>query len=133
MIIDYNKKHTSAGTTYTQIDEQDLQDLLKNLIDINSQLADLSNNKDINIAQIFTHWYIKPQTKYTRGKRGLNSPMTLINGILKNLLSGTQRDLSMPQLESLELLFQDLEQIEAMSKLSFPKLEFKESLFEFSR
>jgi N-acetyl-anhydromuramyl-L-alanine amidase AmpD len=100
-IIKYIPKNTAAGTEYREIHEDDK--VLALVTELDTQ------NTDDSI-WIRDHWWHKRNKKLHKGQNGLNSPASVIGGIVHNMMYKTplQRDFSSKQMEDLEMIMNGL-------------------------
>lgn len=101
--IFYNTKNTKATTTYIELTEQDKTTIFNSLLSINAWMQELSVSKDKDIKD-FTKWFSKSDKKflYNNKLKAYNSPQSVFSGLLNNLMFGSQRDLSLTQLDLLQ-------------------------------
>lgn len=99
--IIYDPKVTSANTQYNKIEQQDMDWLLKELMRYLSMMSELSNNNNEDVKAILRDWYKKRNKLLPKGKNGLNSPESMLGGLLNNLAFGKQNDLSDIQMDAI--------------------------------
>ena len=140
--IYYTKKITGAGTTYMDIEKQDLDMLISKLISLQSFFNELSlsTNKDIKEVNA---WYKKPSKTlpYNRIFGKYNSPQSFVAGMVNNTVFGQQNNLSLAQAEHLQniinnaiLLMNEIEHIidfRLQKNQTYDNIMFCEQLFEF--
>jgi len=63
-------------------------------------MLDVNRNEDIR--QVMKHWWYKRTSSLPKGATGQNSPLSLVSGLLNNLMFGTQHDLSTHTMDSIE-------------------------------
>lgn len=139
--IYYTKKITGAGTTYMNIEQQDLDTLISKLISLQSFMSELnlSTNKDIKEV---VKWYTK-STKTLPHNRifgKYNSPCSFVAGVVNNLAFGNQKDMSLIQAEHCQNILNNFvmlaDEIKSMGfdlqkNQSYDNILFCEQLFEF--
>lgn len=109
-IIKYIPKHTAAGTEYREIDEDDKNFILQQCIRALSIMAEYDkksttdNSDDIWIRD---QWWHKKRKDLHRGKDGMNSPCSVLGGIVNNMMFKVpaQRDFSDKQMTDIENIF----------------------------
>lgn len=123
--IKYIPKVTNAKTQYVTIDNDDMIWLQTEFIYWLSLMGMLDVNRNEDIRQVMKHWWYKRTGSLPKGATGQNSPLSLVSGLLNNLLFGTQHDLSTHTMDSIEnisaqmvLFEQALEQISINTRSS---------------
>ena len=110
--IFYNKKVTSANTTYLSISEEDTQILISKCIQIQSYMGELSLVKEKEVKDVYK-WYVT-STKtlpFSSSMKRSNSPQSFIAGVLNNIMFGTQRELTEVQAEHLQNIINSYQQL----------------------
>jgi len=104
--IKYIPKHTSAGTQYREIDEDEKTKILNSLIEILTLMAELDTQRDEDSIWVRDNWWHKKSQQLHKGKNGPNSPCSTIGGIVHNMMykDPLQRDFSNKQMEDVELI-----------------------------
>ncbi len=102
--IMYVPKQTGANTNYRELSEEDMAWLQSELIRWMSEVSETAMKRDDDSKYLVNHWWMKRHSMLPRGKAGQNSPFTFIGGMVKNLVFGTQRDLTDKQMEAIEYL-----------------------------
>jgi hypothetical protein len=114
-IIKYLPKNTTAGTEYREIDEDDKQFVLTSCIQALTVMAeyDKASSDDEDRIWVRDHWWHKKDKRLHKGRDGLNTPCSVIGGIVHNMMFKTpqQRDFSDKQMKDLEMVFQLLSSI----------------------
>lgn len=110
--IFYNRKVTSATTTYLDITPEDTQFLLSKCIQIQSYMGELSLVKDKEVRDVYK-WYTTPTKTlpYAASMKRYNSPQSFIAGALNNLMFGTQREITETQSEHLQNIINSYQQL----------------------
>ena len=110
--IFYNRKVTSANTTYLSIDDEDTQFIISKLIQIQSYMGELSLVKEKDIRDVYK-WYTTPTKTlpYSSSMKRSNSPQSFVAGSLNNLMFGTQKELTEIQSEHLQNIINTYQQL----------------------
>lgn len=117
-IIKYIPKITHARTQYVDIDQEDMLWLQTELIRWLSLMGALDGHRNEDIKLLMKYWWYKRTGTLPKGIHGQNSPLQFVSGIINNLLFGTQRNLSVIQMEALENLSAKMAQFDdAISEL----------------
>jgi hypothetical protein len=108
----YDKKITSADTTYLDIADEDKYHLYRKCMSMGAYMDELSIHKGSTFKEI-RDWWNRPQKSlpYSRVARAKNSPRSFIGGIYNNQVEGNQYDLSEVQSEHLANVINTFEQI----------------------
>jgi hypothetical protein len=101
-IIKYIPKITNAKTQYVDIDTNDMLWLQTEFIYWLSLMGMLDVNRNEDIRQVMKYWWYKRSSTLPKGLTGQNSPLSMISGLLHNLMFQTQRDLSTATMDSIE-------------------------------
>jgi len=139
--IYYTKKITGAGTTYMNIEQPELDDLISKLIALQSFMSELSLSTNSEIKEV-VKWYMKPSKTLPHNRifGKSNSPCSFVAGIVNNLAFGNQKDLSLVQAEHLQNIINNsimlIDVIKDMGfdlqkNQSYQNILFVEQLFEF--
>lgn len=117
-IVKYIPKQTAAGTEYREIHEDDKADILNTLIRVLAQITELDTQNTDDSIWIRDQWWHKRNKKLHKGKNGLNTPASVVGGIVHNMMYKTpaQRDFSDKQMEDLEMIMNGLHAV-------FPDIE----------
>jgi hypothetical protein len=110
--IFYNKKVTTANTTYLQIADEDTQFLITKCIQIQAYMGELSLVKNKEIRDVYK-WYTTPTKTlpYSNLAKRYNSPQSFISGTLNNMMFGSQTDCSEVQAEHLQNIINSYQQL----------------------
>lgn len=110
--IFYNRKVTSANTTYLDITEEDTQFLLSKCIQIQSYMGELSLIKDKEVKDVYK-WYTSSSKTlpYSNSMKRYNSPQSFISGTLNNIMFGSQRELTETQSDHLQSVINSFQQL----------------------
>ena len=139
--IYYTKKITGAGTTYMNIEQPELDQLISRLISLQSFFNELSLSTNKDIKEVI-RWYNK-STKTLPHNRifgKYNSPCSFVAGMINNLVYGQQRDCSLVQAEHLQNIINNsvalMNEINDMGfqlqkNQTYENIMFCEQLFEF--
>ena len=101
--IKYVPKVTNnTKTQYVTIDKDDMLWLQSELIRWLSVMGELDGNRNIDLKQVMRYWWYKRTNSYPKSKNGQNSPLTMVAGLVNNLMFGTQKDLSVTTLQAIE-------------------------------
>lgn len=110
--IFYNKKVTSANTTYLEIPDEDTQFLLSKCIQIQSYMGELSLIKDKEVKDVYKWYTTSTKTlPYSNSMKRYNSPQSFISGTLNNIMFGTQREITETQSEHLQNIINSYQQL----------------------
>lgn len=103
-VIKYIPKQTAAGTEYREIDDQDKADILNTCVKILATMSVFDTLKDEDSQWVNTQWWHKRSSKLHKGQNGLNTPCSVIGGIVHNMMykQPLQRDFSDKQIADLE-------------------------------
>lgn len=109
-IIKYIPKNTAAGTEYREIDEDDKNFILQQCIRALSIMAEydrIASSDDGDSKWIRDQWWHKKRKDLHKGRDGMNSPCSVIGGIVNNMMFKTpaQRDFSDKQMTDIENIF----------------------------
>jgi hypothetical protein len=108
-IIKYIPKNTAAGTEYREIEEDDKQFILTSCIQALSVMAeyDTAASDDEDKRWVREQWWHKKDKRLHKGQNGLNTPCSVLGGIVHNMMFKTpqQRDFSDKQMKDLEMVF----------------------------
>ena len=139
--IYYTKKITGAGTTYMNIEQQDLDTLISKLISLQSFMSELNLSTNKEIKEV-VKWYNK-STKTLPHNRifgKYNSPCSFVAGVVNNIAFGNQKDMSLIQAEHCQNIINNFvmlsDAIKSMGfdlqkNQSYDNILFCEQLFEF--
>jgi hypothetical protein len=100
--IKYIPKVTNAKTQYVTIDTDDMVWLQSEFIYWISLMGMLDVHRNEDIRQVMKFWWYKRSSTLPKGNTGQNSPLSLVSGLLHNLMFGTQRDLSTATMDAIE-------------------------------
>lgn len=115
-IIKYVPKTTAAGTEYREVDEDDKGFILQQCIRALTVMAEYdkkSSTTDPDGVWVRDQWWHKKTKTLHRGKDGMNSPCSVLGGIVNNMMFKTpaQRDFSDKQMADIETIFNTLAQV----------------------
>ena len=101
--IYYNVKNTTAKTTYLTIDKPDMDVLQSSILGLLTYLTEMSISRDKQVKD-FIHWFITPDKRYHYNKKTkqYNSPQSYLAGLVNNMMFGTQNNLSLIQLQTIQ-------------------------------
>lgn len=139
--IYYTKKITGAGTTYMNIEQQDLDTLISKLISLQSFMSELHLSTHKEIKEV-VRWYQKPSKTLPHNRifGKSNSPCSFVAGIVNNIAFGNQKDMSLIQAEHCQNIINNFvmlsDAIKSMGydlqkNQSYSNILFVEQLFEF--
>ncbi|CAB4128179.1 hypothetical protein UFOVP109_29 [uncultured Caudovirales phage] len=105
--IPYIPKITGARTQYREISPEDHAWLQAQMMRALVKCATLSNTRDEDQRVFRNEYWRKRRANLPRGRTGMNTPESLIGGILDNMLYAepAQRDFSDKQMDALEDIF----------------------------
>jgi len=108
-IVKYIPKNTGANTEYREISEDDKQMILTRCIKALSVMAEYdtySQTDHEDQAWCRDNWWHRRSKKLSKGQRGINSPCSVVGGIIHNFMfkESPQYDLSARQMEDLEFV-----------------------------
>jgi len=105
-IIKYIPKTTSARTEYREITPEDLLFLQGEMIRWLAVMSELDQDSSADAQWILNNWWHKRSKKLHKGHNGLNTPASLVGGIVMNIMykEPVQRDLTNKQMEDLEIV-----------------------------
>jgi hypothetical protein len=112
-IIKYVPKNTSAGTEYREIDPDDMAWIQSELVHWLILMGQKDQGLDDDSRWIRDNWWHKHSKKLHKGRTGLNTPCSVVSGILENMMYKipAQRDFSDKQMEDIEMLSQAIHAI----------------------
>lgn len=118
--IFYNKKVTTANTTYLEITDEDTHFLITKCIQIQAYMGELSLIKNKDIKDVYK-WYVTPSKTlpFSNSAKRYNSPQSFISGVLNNTLFGKQKDYSEVQVEHLQNIINSYEQLTECINVEF--------------
>ena len=121
--IRYIPKHTAAKTEYREISEDDRADIIETCVRILAEMSKYDTLKDEDSRWVRDQWWHKTSKTLHRGENGLNSPCSVIGGIVHNLLykEPRQRDLSAKQMEDITQITHILAQVNS----NIPAIRFQ--------
>jgi len=121
MIIKYTPKITSANTTYVRIKPDDMETVKNEMIRYLAVIGEMDRLRQTEADQVrqSMHTIINELPK---SKSGPNTYASFIGGVINNTMFGEQRDLTLKQIDGIELVSK------AMSQLfdHIPRIEFME-------
>ena len=105
-IIKYIPKTTTARTEYREITQDDLLFLQGELIRWLAIMSELDQDPSEDAQWVLSNWWHKRNKKLHKGHNGLNTPASLVGGIVINIMfkEPVQRDLTNKQMEDLEIV-----------------------------
>lgn len=103
--INYQIKHTSAGTDYVILNQEDHEHIQVTLMGLLCALSELTVSKNSEIRD-FTNWFTKKSSQWHRNSKlkSSNSPQSYLAGTLNNIMFGNQREFTLTQLETLQTI-----------------------------
>jgi len=108
-VIKYIPKNTAAGTEYREIEEDDKQFILSSCIQALATMSeyDTASSDDEDRKWVRDQWWHKKDKRLHKGQNGLNTPCSVLGGIVHNMMFKTpqQRDFSDKQMKDLEMVF----------------------------
>jgi len=108
-IIKYLPKNTGAGTEYRELDPLDQQWILTKSIEALTILAEYDKcaSDDTDRTWVRDQWWHKKDKRLSKGRDGLNTPCSVLGGIVNNFMFKTppQRDFSDKQMKDIEFVF----------------------------
>lgn len=110
--IFYNKKVTSANTTYLETSNEDTQFLISKCIQMQAYMGELSLTKEKEVRDVYK-WYTSPTKTlpYSSAMKRNNSPQSFVSGVINNLMFGSQRELTEIQAEHLQNIINSFQQL----------------------
>jgi hypothetical protein len=100
--IYYVPKQTGANTNYRELSEEDMAFVQQEMIRWLAEVSETAMKRDEDSKYIVDQWWMKRSTLLPRNRTGQNTPYTFVGGMVKNLVFGTQRDLTDKQMEAIE-------------------------------
>jgi hypothetical protein len=109
-VIKYIPKHTGAGTEYREIEDDDKHWILNQCIRALSVMAEydrIASTDEGDDLWIRDQWWHKKSKSLHKGKDGMNSPCSVLGGIVHNMMfkDPAQRDFSNKQMTDIENIF----------------------------
>jgi hypothetical protein len=110
--IKYIPKITQAKTEYREISEEDHAWLQLEMIEWLTKMAELDQSHDEDTRYFLDQWWHKKNRRLHKGQQGLNTPCSVIGGVLNNIMfkPQRQRDFSHKQMEDIEFISHILSQ-----------------------
>ncbi len=111
--IKYIPKQTSARTEYREILQDDHQWLITEITHWLVLLGSLDQPANEDQRIVCDQWAHRRQRSLPRGRGGLNTPVSMLAGLLDNFLfaSTPQRDFTEHQCEALEMISQVISEL----------------------
>ena len=140
--IYYTPKITGAGTTYMNLEKQDLDTIISKLISLQSFMSELSLSTNKDIKEVIK-WYTKSSKTLPHNRifGKYNSPQSFVAGILNNLAFGSQQDMCLVQAEHCQNIINNFVMLTEVIKdmgfdlqknQSYENILFCEQLFEYN-
>lgn len=108
LTIYYHIKNTGAQTKYVVIDRNDFIAIIEQLVLWLTLWGEHGNSHMESLNKHFQSTYYRKTKKIVGGKNGLNSPHSLISGLIYNLFFNKQDNLSISVLRSLEYISREI-------------------------
>lgn len=126
--INYVPKNTTAKTEYREFRPEDHAWLISQMMEWMVKLGCLSNTTNEDLKALRDQYWRKRRSNLPRGRDGLNSPESMIAGILENILyaENPQRDFTQKQCDALE----DISRWMNAMDPKFDQIVFRIGLFE---
>ena len=122
-IYQYSLKNTSANTDYVDLTTAERTQILKYMRDAMLLMDQLIHEPGSHPeAEAYTILWLTRTAELNTGRAGLNSPASIMSGVIYNMCWGGQRDFTLKQLS-------DIEKCMALVNDVFPDL-VPEILFE---
>ena len=118
----YNVKKSLGSTTYVEFkkdDDKEIKDLLQKTLAL---IADFDNKVGEDNYTIKVHLH-KGSRNLPHSKEGQNSPSSFLGGVVLNTVYGTQRQFTLKQLETIEVIFEALSEFLDVPSIKFRKKE----------
>jgi hypothetical protein len=109
-IIKYVPKITAAKTHYREIDAEDAVWLQSQLILWLALCSELQQRRDSDSEEFIRHWWTKRNSTMPKGQHGPNSHASILAGICSAKLRDPKKNLSTPQLDVVEQMFEMIAQ-----------------------
>ena len=105
-VIKYIPKNTAAGTEYRECDPEDLVWIQTQMIRYMAIMGELDQNRDEDSEWVRDKWWHKRTDKVHKGKQGMNTPCSIVSGIINNMMfkDPVQRDFTNKQMEDIEYI-----------------------------
>lgn len=103
---EYSEKETTANTTYTEMSEDDVWEILKILSCCQTLMAYASYDRSLisGDAEIYVQGWSTPFSDLSKGRHGANSPSSMTSGILYNFEWDKQYNFTVNQLRDIEMI-----------------------------
>lgn len=126
--IKYVPKLTGAKTEYRELTGEDHSWLLNQMMQWLVRMGTLSNTTNEDLKELRDIYWRKRRGSLPRGRDGMNTPESMIAGILENMLykANPQRDFTQHQCEALE----DISKWMAAVDSEFSQIVFQIGVFE---
>ena len=118
-------KMTSAKTQYYDISDDDTAYIYDWLIRFLADLTELATHDE----ELKKEWFKRQPKLYPKGVKGPNSTASMIAGIISAKLANPKHNISEPQLEPLEQIFEMIEVLYSGSDNPPQSIRFQKSLF----
>lgn len=125
---EYTEKDTTANTTYTQMTDDDVWEILKILSCCQTLMAYASYDRNLikGDAEIYVQGWNTPFKDLSKGRHGVNTPSSMTSGILYNFEWDQQYNFTVNQLRDIEMITQFVNQA---FPDHIPAVSFRESFF----
>ena len=120
-------KITAAQTQYYEMDPEDSAYIQHWLIRFLADISELATYHK----EIAREYFRRQPRQLPKGRHGPNSIASMIGGIVSQTLQNPNRNLSEPQLEPLEQIFDIMQPLYEDEKL--PRIRFERSIYRIQR
>ena len=124
-IITILPKVTSAKTQYYDMSDDDTAYIYDWLIRFLADLTELATHDE----ELKKEWFKRQPKLYPKGVKGPNSTASMVAGIISAKLSNPKHNISDPQLEPLESIFEMIEVLYSGADNPPQSIRFQKSLF----
>jgi len=125
--IDIHPKHTNAGTQYYDMDPDDEAYIYKWLMRFQSDMG-MESTWNTEVQQ---DWFKRRPSMYPKSVNGPNSHASILGGICSQKLENPNKNLSEPQLDAVERMFEVISQYYADLPDAPQAIRFQKKLFDF--
>lgn len=108
--IPYMIRTKLSTTTYTEIHEDDMENIKAILLKVAAVICEGSNSKTEDGKDAFAR-FITVTEKLPRGRNNMNSIASYTGGLINNLVFGEQRDFTERQLIAIEYITKELHSV----------------------
>ena len=119
-------KVTAARTQYYDMSDEDTAYIYDWLIRFLADLTELATHDE----ELRREWFRRQPRQYPKGQRGPNSTASMVAGIISAKLANPKHNISDPQLEPLEHIFDMIETLYDCLDNPPQRIVFRKSLFE---